>query len=537
MKKSVLFMVALMLTTIVFVKAQEPVTWMANTYCTNLGLAADAIALTAMQEITAGDVTFTAQEKTGMAWLYKVTASPTDFTYNNVTYSASYVQGQTNPLNGRILRDGDHAAIANFRSTSSGTLDVTFKFGYNKRFWVAAIPKAVMEDLDLSDSTAVSAYAYQYAEGATYWSGYFDPTTTPPSYFLGATPTVDPGGTYYTGITLNIKPDYEYFVFFSGSKLMLCGFTYTATPVVTEYAVSGTVKTPAGAPVEGVLITSSDSKTATTNASGEYSITGITAASITLTPSMTDYTFAPETITLAMDKDYTGQDFVATPVVKEFSVSGTVKTQEGTAVEGVLITSSDSKTATTNASGEYSIKEITEASITLTPSKTNFTFNPATISLTMDKDYTNQDFIATDITIAIPRQVSGTVATSDGTPVEGVLVTSTDGKTATTNANGEYSIKEITATSITLTPSKTNYAFTPASITLTMDKDYMDQNFVAAIVDGINDSQISSATLISTEYYNILGKKLEKPQWEGLYIIVRKFSDGTVKSEKTYIFK
>jgi len=537
MKKCLLMMTVLLLTVVMFVKAQEPVTWMANTYCIDNSIAADAIALTAMQEITVGDVTFTAEEKAGAAWLYKVTASPTEFTYNNVTYSASYVQGQTNPLNGRLMRDGDYCAIAKFTSTSNGTLDVTFKFGYNKRFWVAAVPKTALEDLDLNDSTAVSAYAYQYAEGATYWSGYFDPTTTPPSYYLGATPTVDPGGTYYTGITLDIKTDYEYYVFFSGSKLMLCGLTYTATPVITEYSVSGSVKTSGGTAVEGVLITSSDSKTATTNASGEYSINGVTETSITLTPTKTDYTFAPETITLTMDKDYTGQDFVATPVVKEYSVSGKVATSEGTALAGVLITSSDTKTATTNASGEYSIASITEASITLTPSKTNFTFNPATITLTMDKDYTNQDFIATDITIAIPRQVSGTIATSDGTPVEGVLVTSSDGKTATTNASGLYSITDITATSITLTPSKTNYTFTPASITLTMDKDYSDQNFVAAIVDGIQDSQISSATLISTEYYNILGKKLEKPQWEGLYIIVHKFSDGTVKTEKTYIFK
>jgi hypothetical protein len=450
MKKSLLMMTGLLLTILMVTKAQAPVTWNANTYCVDSSIAADAVALTAQQEVVVGDITFTALEKAGAGWLYKVTADPVEFTYNSVTYSASYIQGQTNPLNGRILRDGDYPAIAKFTSTTSGSLDVTFKFGYNKRFWVAAIPKTALEDLDLNDSLAISAYAYQYSEGATYWSGYFDPTTTPPSYFMGATPTVDPGGTYFTGITLNVDPDHEYFVYFAGSKLMLCGFTYTATPVVTEYSVSGTVKTGDGTAVEGVLITSSDSKTATTNASGEYSITGITEASVTLTPSKTDYTFAPGTITLTMDKDYTGQDFVATPVVMEYSVSGTVQTSTSTPVEGVLITSSDSKTATTNASGEYSITGITDASITLTPSKTDYTF-------------------------------------------------------------------------------------APVSLTLTMDKDYTAQNFVATFSTGILDGKVSNITVVSTEYYNFLGKKLEKPVLGDLNIIVRTYSDGTVKAQKVLI--
>lgn len=531
MKKSLLMITGLLLAIVMVAKAQSPVTWIANTYCIDSSIAADAVAFTAQQALTVGDITFTALEKSGVGWLYKVTADPTEFTYNNVTYSASYIQGATNPLNGRILRDGDYPAIAKFTSATSGTLDVAFKFGYNKRFWVAAIPKDVLEDLDLSDSLAISAYAYQYDEGATYWAGFFDPSTTPPGYYYSATmPTTDPGGTYFTGITLNVDADHEYFLYFSGSKLMLCGFTYTATPVVTEYSVSGTVKTGDGTPVEGVLITSSDTKTATTNASGEYSITGITEASITLTPSKDDYRFDPESITLTMDKDYTDQNFVAT---LGYSVSGVVQTSSSDPVSGVLITSSDGKTATTNASGEYSIAGITEASITLTPSKTGYTFDPASLNLTMDKDYAAQNFVAT--AVVTTYSVSGTVQTSTSTPVEGVLITSSDGSTATTNASGEYSITGITEASITLTPSKTNYTFDPVSLTLTMDKDYTAQNFVATFSTAVIDGRITNVTVVSTEYYNFLGKKLEKPVLGDLNIIVRTYSDGTIRAQKVLI--
>ena len=319
MKKSLLLS-AVLFTAVVFVKAQEPVSWIADDYCTGLGLAADAIALTPNQQITVGDVTFTAQEAEGdgMGWKYK-TSTDADFTYNGVTYKAAQVQGQTNPLNGRLLREGGGCAIAMFKSTTSGTLDVAFKFGYNKKFWVAAVPVADLALLNKDDSLACSAYKYEFTGGQYYWSGYLDPMTSPATYYDAAAPnyTEAPteGAVYYTGITLNVVPDYEYYVFFSGSKIMLCGLTYTATPVINEYSVSGIVATSESTPVEGVLITSSDSKTATTNASGEYTITGITEASITLTPTKTNYTFSPETITLTMDKDYTGQNFTASVVI------------------------------------------------------------------------------------------------------------------------------------------------------------------------------------------------------------------------------
>jgi hypothetical protein len=453
MKKSLLLSAALF-AAVVFVKAQSPTTWIAGDYCTGLGLEADAIALTPNQQITAGDITLTAQDADGKGWKYK-TSTDADFTYNGVTYKAAQVQGQTNPLAGRLLNAGGGCAIAIFESASSGTLDIAFKFGYNKKFWVAAVPTADLALLNKDDSLECSAYKYEFTEGQYYWSGYLDPMTSPATYYDAASPNyteapVD-GAVYYTGITLNVEPDYQYFVFFSGSKIMLCGFTYTVAAAV------------------------------------------------------------------------------------EYSISGKVALANGNAVEGVLITSSDSKTATTDASGLYSLTGITETSVTLTPSKTNFTFNPATLTLTMDKDYIDQDFIATDISGTIPKQVSGTVTTSDGTPIEGVLVSCSDGKSMTTGSDGIYSITDITALStITLTPSKTDYTFNPASITLTMDKDYNGQDFVGTKGDAIIDNT-SNATIISTEYYNIIGQKIERPRIGELNIIVNKMSDGTVKAVKKYI--
>ncbi len=112
--------------------------------------------------------------------------------------------------------------------------------------------------------------------------------------------------------------------------------------------------------------------------------------------------------------------------------------------------------------------------------------------------------------------------------------TSSDSKTATTDANGEYSITGITEASVTLTPTKSNYTFSPETLTLTMDQDLTGQDFVATLGTGIS-SKVSNATVVSTEYYSIIGQKLAKPQFEGLNIVVKKMSDGTVITEKKYI--
>lgn len=309
MKKSLLFMAVLTLSAVSLVKAQTPVTWIADTYCTENSFVAEDTALQPMAEITVGDLTFTAQEREGAGWLYKVVTSPTEFAYNGVTYSANYVQGMNNPMKGSPYKDGSPSAAAIFSTASNGTLDVVFKFGYNKPFWVAAIPDDDLIILDLNDSASVFAYAYPIDQDTNYWGGFFDVRTTPPAYYYNnGTPYADiTDSLHYTGITLDVQTGYTYYVFFSGSKLMLSGLTFTKA-AAPEYSVSGKVTSNATA-VEGVLITSSDTKTATTNASGEYSITGITEASIILTPSKDSYTFSPATITLTMDKDYTDQNF------------------------------------------------------------------------------------------------------------------------------------------------------------------------------------------------------------------------------------
>jgi hypothetical protein len=203
------------------------------------------------------------------------------------------------------------------------------------------------------------------------------------------------------------------------------------------------VKTASGTGVSGVLITFSNSGgTATTDASGNYSVIVANGYSGTATPSKTGYTFSPATRTYSnLTANQTGQDYAATP--PPLTISGSVKTSSGTAVPDVTITfSNGGGTATTDSSGSYSINTIPYGySGTATPSKTGYTFSPTTRDYSnLTANQTGQDYVATPPLLTI----SGSVKTSAGAGVSDVTITfSNSGGTATTDSSGSYSNKTI----------------------------------------------------------------------------------------------
>lgn len=116
------------------------------------------------------------------------------------------------------------------------------------------------------------------------------------------------------------------------------GKNFTATKIPAKYAISGTVSEGAAGAgftrlnqvqgVEGVLMTLSGDAagTTTTNASGNYSFSGIVEGSrYTVTPSAAGYTFNPESLSGTVVGDAAGVDFtaIAKPSVtwKEFSLT------------------------------------------------------------------------------------------------------------------------------------------------------------------------------------------------------------------------
>ncbi|HEX8285830.1 MAG TPA: carboxypeptidase regulatory-like domain-containing protein [Pyrinomonadaceae bacterium] len=285
-----------------------------------------------------------------------------------------------------------------------------------------------------------------------------------------ATTTTDASGNYSLAVTsegaYTVTPSKANYTFAPASQTFndpLSNKTADFAATLNRHKISGRVARSNGQAMAGVTVTLSGAQaaTATTDAGGNYSFTNLAAGSdYTVTPSRAGYDFAPKSKSfVALGADQTA-DFAVTPGT--FAIGGRV-TSAGAGVAGVAVTLSGSKTgtATTDANGAYSFSVSSEGTYTVTPSKVNYTFTPASQSFTnptADR--------AADFTVAVNRHtISGRVTKSGGVGLAGATVTlsGTQTGTTTTDANGNYSLANLAAGgNYTVTPSKANYTFAPA---------------------------------------------------------------------------
>jgi autotransporter-associated beta strand protein len=162
------------------------------------------------------------------------------------------------------------------------------------------------------------------------------------------------------------------------------------------------------------------------------------------------------------------------------TVSGSVKDASGNGVAGITVSNGGSSTITA-ADGSYSLS-IPDGPVTITPSKPGVTFSPASINLTgTGVPIPGQNFTAT----VILTTISGTVTNAQGLGVAGVIVS--DGtRTATTTADGKYTINGVPFGDYTITPSKSVLTFTPAtrSVSITDNTPVTGQDFALVPVVG-----------------------------------------------------
>jgi Tol biopolymer transport system component len=249
-----------------------------------------------------------------------------------------------------------------------------------------------------------------------------------------------------------------------------------ASRSMTSYNISGSVTNNLGDPISGVSIAISLRSTTTAN-DGTYSLSGLEAGSYTLTPSKTGYTFSPASRQVTLGPDALNQSFIATATTPKYSISGSVQDGSGNPISGVAIQSGGQTLATTNISGTYQILNLEAGSYTLTPSKTGYSFTPASLQVTLGPDAVNKDFTATAIT---PKySISGQVLDGGGSPLSGVAIQIGGQTLGTTDGSGTYQIINLEAGSYTLAPSKTGYTFSPDSRQVTLGPDAVGQDFTA----------------------------------------------------------
>jgi hypothetical protein len=168
----------------------------------------------------------------------------------------------------------------------------------------------------------------------------------------------------------------------SGGNVSGSNFTETAY----AQATSGLSGSASGAVAQNVTITLSGANngTALTDASGNYTFSGLAAGSYMVTPSLAGYIFSPASIavTTISGGNAGANNFAAAAyAAATSSLSGTVS---GAVAQNVTITLSGANTGTvvTDANGNYSISGLAAGSYTLTPSLAGYTFSPASNAVT-----------------------------------------------------------------------------------------------------------------------------------------------------------
>ncbi len=239
---------------------------------------------------------------------------------------------------------------------------------------------------------------------------------------------------------------------------------FAVTP--SSFTITGRVASGATG-VSGVTVTLSGARSATTttDASGNYSLAVTSEGTYTVTPSRTNYTFAPVSQSFTDPLSNKTADFAAT--LNRHRISGRVARANGQAMSGVTVTLSGAQaaTATTDANGGYSFTNLPAGSdYTVTPTRAGYDFNPKSKALVALGSDQTADFTVTPANVAIAGRV-----TSAGTGLSGVTVTLSGARSAsaTTDANGAYSFTVTSEGTYTVTPSRTNYTFAPVSQSFT----------------------------------------------------------------------
>jgi len=221
-------------------------------------------------------------------------------------------------------------------------------------------------------------------------------------------------------------------------------------------SISGTVMKEDGTPLAGATVTiDSVGSSYITDANGYYEIAVPYHWYGTVSANLVGYYFINKSYT-HVTTDQTNQNFTAF----QPKISGYVTDYNGIGVENVTVSADNGGGSdATDATGYYELRVPLGWSGTVTPSKTDWGFNPANQTYSnVSSDQVNQDYTA------FQPKISGYVEDINGIGVEGVLVSADNGGGAVvTDANGHYSITVPYNWSGTVIPSKTGWNITPLS--------------------------------------------------------------------------
>ncbi|MDZ7729950.1 MAG: carboxypeptidase-like regulatory domain-containing protein [Natrialbaceae archaeon] len=224
------------------------------------------------------------------------------------------------------------------------------------------------------------------------------------------------------------------------------------TLVAQNGSISGTITdADTGAAIDNASVTLETGQTATTGATGAYTITNVVPGTYNLTADHADYAPNTTSVTVGPNGSVTA-DLALT--AQNGTITGTVTDADtGATIENATVTLETGQSATTDATGAYTIANVVPGTYNLTADHANYTAN--TTSVTVGPNET----VTQDVALSPQNgSIAGTVVDQDGQPLTGATVAITaTGQSATTDGSGAYTISNVAPGSYNLTASLAGY--------------------------------------------------------------------------------
>ena len=327
--------------------------------------------------------------------------------------------------------------------------------------------------------------------------------------FTTATPEEDP--VQYVrqrfNATLERDPDAAAHFYWS-DRLLQCGEVaeclaaertaldaYLETAPVPTFSIAGTVtdETGAGLPNATLTLSGSQSVTTQTGADGRYSFDKLPTSGVyTVTANHMYYTVNVPQQTVTRPNGNVTLNFAAT--VNRHTITILIKDAAGNAMTdiNVLLSGENENNGTTDSSGRLAFQALPAGeTYTITPTKENYMFTPESVVIGVLQADQTLNFAGALATYTVGGQL-----TVNGQALSGatVILSGSQSRSKTTDANGNYSFNVVAEGNYTVTPVETNYLFSPTGRTF---------NNVSGNQGGDFQATLQSVSQFSAATYNV----------------------------------
>jgi Galactose oxidase-like, Early set domain/Carboxypeptidase regulatory-like domain len=229
--------------------------------------------------------------------------------------------------------------------------------------------------------------------------------------------------------------------------------------------VTGKVTNTQGVPISGASVSSGGTGATTTNASGSYTLTGVPVGTVQLVASAAGFQSATQNVSVSNGVTATA-NFTLTAGAAGGTVTGKITNASSGAILPGATVSWSGGTTSANASGIYTLTNVTAGSQKVTAGKTGYL--PHTIAVTVTGGATS----ALNIPIATAGKITVKVVAASGAVFSGAAVTIKGGViantvTGSTSTAGLFTTNFIPVGTYTVTISKTGHTTQSKTTTVT----------------------------------------------------------------------